>query len=152
MKREEHPLIEHALTGFSIVSNTEKPLSEAIGELNTTIADEYKAANELTQKRTERKKAVAKRLKYLREESGLKQKDVSKKTGINITTLSGYELGRNEPHLEALVRLANLYEISLDYLLCRTDEKGSNQETKEDWSKKITILEHEIQSLKDKIK
>lgn len=152
MKKETQELVDYAKTGFNIVSNTEKPLGEAIGELGATIADEYKAASDLTEKRAIRKKAVAKRLQYLREKLGLKQKEVSKETGINITTLSGYELGRNEPHLEALVRLADFYEVSLDYLLCRTDEKDNSQATKEDWSKKITTLEQEIQALKEEMK
>ena len=36
---------------------------------------------------------------------------------------SGYEIGKSEPPMEALVRLADAYGVSLDYLLCRTDEK-----------------------------
>lgn len=51
------------------------------------------------------------------------QKEVADKTGINMVTLSGYEIGKNEPNLEALVRLADDYKVSLDYLMCRTDEK-----------------------------
>ena len=53
----------------------------------------------------------------------LMQKEVADKTGINMVTLSGYEIGKNEPNLEALVRLADVYKVSLDYLMCRTDEK-----------------------------
>lgn len=35
----------------------------------------------------------------------------------------GHEIGKNEPNLEALVSLADVYEVSLDYLMCRTDGK-----------------------------
>ena len=42
---------------------------------------------------------------------------------MNVITLSGYEVGRSEPPEEVLVRLARLYGVSLDYLLCRTDTR-----------------------------
>ncbi|MBD9225564.1 MAG: XRE family transcriptional regulator [Clostridiales bacterium] len=51
------------------------------------------------------------------------QQDVAEKTGINVITLSGYELARSEPNMEALVRLADVYHVTLDYLMCRTDTK-----------------------------
>lgn len=60
---------------------------------------------------------VAQKLRVLRIEKGLTQNEVSMLTGINPVTLSGYETGKNEPNLEALVRLASLYEVSLDYLV-----------------------------------
>lgn len=52
---------------------------------------------------------------------GLKQQDVAERTGINVVTLSGYEIGKNEPNMEALVSLADVYGVTLDYLMCRTD-------------------------------
>ena len=48
---------------------------------------------------------------------------MAEKTGINVITLSGYELARSEPNMEALVRLADVYHVTLDYLMCRTDSK-----------------------------
>ena len=33
------------------------------------------------------------------------------------------ELARSEPNMEALVRLADVYRVTLDYLMCRTDKK-----------------------------
>ena len=51
----------------------------------------------------------------------MKQQDVAERTGINVVTLSGYEIGKNEPNMEALVSLADVYGVTLDYLMCRTD-------------------------------
>ena len=48
---------------------------------------------------------------------------MAEKTGINVITLSGYELARSEPNMEALVRLADVYHVTLDFLMCRTDKK-----------------------------
>lgn len=70
-----------------------------------------------------RKIAVSRRLKKAREESGLTQKEVADKLELKKTTLSGYENGKSEPSMETLVQLANLYGVSLDYLMCRTDTR-----------------------------
>ena len=101
------------------ISDREKV--QQLGELvkNTLyITEKYKKG------RIERKAKVAERLQQVRKESGLMQKEVADRTGINMVTLSGYEIGKNEPNMEALVRLADVYNVSLDYLICRTDTKG----------------------------
>ena len=85
------------------------------------IREELAIASNYTAARKERKKAVAERLQQIRKSRGMKQQDAAEKTGINVVTLSGYEIGKNEPNMEALVRLADAYSVSLDYLLCRTD-------------------------------
>lgn len=76
-----------------------------------------------TEARAQRKKDVAARLHEERKRHNMKQQEVAEITGIHIVTLSGYEIGKSEPPLEALVRLADAYGVSLDYLMCRTDER-----------------------------
>lgn len=71
--------------------------------------------------RKQRKSNVAKRLQETRLKCGLKQQDVAERTGINVVTLSAYEIGKNEPNMEALVSLADVYGVTLDYPMCRTD-------------------------------
>lgn len=56
-------------------------------------------------------------LKRLREERDLKQKYVASKIGIGYNALSYYELDKREPDLETLKKLANFYNVSIDYLL-----------------------------------
>lgn len=68
-----------------------------------------------------RKLLVASRLSQLRKRYGFRQREVALAIGVNIITLSGYEVGRSEPPEEVLVRLADFYSVSLDYLLCRFD-------------------------------
>jgi len=60
----------------------------------------------------------------LREKAGLTQKDLATKLGIARTTYSGYENGAREPDLDTLKRIADFFEVSLDYLLNRD---GSNE-------------------------
>ena len=62
------------------------------------------------------------RLKDLREEKGLTQKEVAGYLKINQRTYSNYEIGKRELPLHHMVRLASLYGTSTDYLLGLTDE------------------------------
>ena len=97
--------------------------SEKLHQLDELVKTEAASIANYKEQRAMRKKAVADRLQQIRKERGMMQKEVADKTGINMVTLSGYEIGKNEPNLEALVRLADVYEVSLDYLMCRSDEK-----------------------------
>ena len=67
---------------------------------------------------------LSKRLRTLREEHGYLQKFVADKLDIKSNTLSGYENGTRSPDPLMLSRLADLYNVSLDYLLGRSDYKN----------------------------
>ena len=64
------------------------------------------------------------RLRALREDNDLKQKNISSILGCSQVCYSYYELGRREIPLELLIKLADYYNTSLDYLLYRTDTKA----------------------------
>lgn len=64
-----------------------------------------------------------KRIKDLREDKDLKQKDIAKILGMAQTTYSGYETGnRNVPN-EVLIQIAEFYNTSTDYILGITNTK-----------------------------
>ena len=60
------------------------------------------------------------RLKDLREDHELMQKQVAAKLGIDQRVYSNYETGKRQADYAALLRLADLYHTSTDYLLGRT--------------------------------
>lgn len=72
------------------------------------------------------------RLKESRERKNLKQTQVKEKTGINNKTLSGYENGVSVPDPETLTKLADLYDVSVDYLYGRADRRQYYDLTKKD--------------------
>ena len=109
-------------TTVNLVSDPSVPVGEATAQVFGTMQTELSAAMRYTTARKERKKAVAERLQETRKARKLKQQDVAEMTGINVVTLSGYEIAKNEPNMEALVRLADAYQVSLDYLMCREEE------------------------------
>ncbi len=62
------------------------------------------------------------RIKYLREKNGLTQKDVAIKLGVEPAAISKYELDMREPNIEAIKKLATIFNVSIDYLLGRTPD------------------------------
>lgn len=59
------------------------------------------------------------KLKELREKRGLTQEELAKLIKIEQNTYSNYEKEKTQPKLETLIKIADLYNISLDYLLER---------------------------------
>ena len=49
------------------------------------------------------------------------------RTGIEQALLSKYESGERIPPTETLLRLAEFYNVSIDYILCRTDKPEINR-------------------------
>jgi transcriptional regulator with XRE-family HTH domain len=66
-------------------------------------------------------------LKKLRKSRRLTQIAVQIATGIDQGLLSKYENGCRTPTTENLLLLADFYHVSLDYLLCRTDNPAINR-------------------------
>ena len=66
-------------------------------------------------------------LKALRQSRGLTQIAVQMKTGIEQALLSKFENGERVPPTETLMRLAEFYDVSIDYILCRTDNPKINE-------------------------
>ena len=63
------------------------------------------------------------RLRDLREDKDLYQKDVAKYLSMSQTGYSQYETETNDIPTEVLKKLALFYDTSIDYLLCLTDER-----------------------------
>lgn len=61
------------------------------------------------------------RLKDLREDKDVKQKELAELLNIKQNTYSQYENGKREIPLEMLWKLADFYDVSVDYLIGRTD-------------------------------
>lgn len=69
---------------------------------------------------------LANRLKQCRKDKGLTQNRVAILCDITEKAYQNYELMTREPKLEIMVKIANLYEVSIDYLVGRTNTKELN--------------------------
>ena len=63
----------------------------------------------------------AERLKELRLEKGIYQKDLAKNLHVAPSAVSAWEIGRNEPDNEMLIQISEFFGVTVDYLLGKTD-------------------------------
>ena len=62
---------------------------------------------------------ISEKLKELRQSHNMTQAQVADCIHVSRPTYTQYELGKKRPGLETLVEIANLYKVSLDYLVGR---------------------------------
>ena len=70
---------------------------------------------------------LSERLKQCRAEKGLTQREVAIYCDITEKAYQNYELMTREPRLDILIRLADLFDVSLDFLVGRSSSKKINQ-------------------------
>lgn len=70
---------------------------------------------------------LAERLKSLRLEAKLSQKELSKELNISQQIITFYEQGKRNPKRETLEKFANFFNVSTDYLLGNTDIKNPEE-------------------------
>ncbi len=81
------------------------------------------------------------RLKFLRENKNILQKELANVLNTTSQTISGWEISRTKPDYDTLVKIANYFNVSVDYLL--GNEKNANkyeQELKEKEILKKTLI------------
>lgn len=66
-------------------------------------------------------------LRLLRKSKGYTQIALQMKTGIEQSLLSKFENEERIPPTETLICLADFYDVSIDYILCRTDNPKSHK-------------------------
>lgn len=89
------------------------------------------------------------RIRDLREDRDLRQVDVSEAIGIDQRTLSNYETGKTNPDSFAIIKLADFFGVSTDYLLGRTN---NNTIDATDIVKKIDKLQDELSEISNDIR
>ena len=67
-------------------------------------------------------KEIGARMRLLRESAGITQKDIAAMCGSNQTTIAKMETGKTAPSIKILIWWADKFDVSLDYLCCRTDK------------------------------
>ncbi len=78
------------------------------------------------------------RLRTLRKQSPLTQKDIAAKIGVSPRTFQQYELGKIEPNIEKLILLSQIFHVTVDFLICR-DEYLAGADVEES---EINLPEH----------
>ena len=85
--------------------------------------------------------SLSTQLKALRIQNKMRQKDVAKAINVSRSTISGYETKDRQPSHEKLNALANLFDVSIDYLLNVNDnDTESSSNSNDDIDKQIFEL------------
>jgi transcriptional regulator with XRE-family HTH domain len=68
------------------------------------------------------------RLRSLRKKSGLTMKELGSKFNLAESTISGYENGTRKPDTDIMEKIADFFEVTVDFLLGRSEESNKNEE------------------------
>ena len=66
---------------------------------------------------------TAERIKELRETNGLTQSELARKLSVTRSTVNAWELGINKPCIDKLSDIADLFQVTTDFLIGRTYEQ-----------------------------
>ena len=90
-----------------------------------------------------------KRLKELRENAGLTQKQLAERIWVSKAAISNYELYERNPSPEILIKLARVFNVSADYLL-GIEEKKQTLDVTDLTDEDVQFLNNAIQLLRKK--
>ena len=62
---------------------------------------------------------IAENIRFFRKQAGLTQEELAARFGSRKTLISNYEIGRNTPDIYTLVKLADIFDITIDELVGR---------------------------------
>ena len=82
------------------------------------------------------------RLKELRLANGLTQKDLGKAIEVGRTTISEYESGKIVPKQEGLLKIANHFNVSVDYLTGVSNEPATRKQNESDLDGLLNTIHH----------
>ncbi len=125
--------------------------------LGEAIKQGYESGKEVYKTIKARNHIVADRLLYLRKKNRLTQSKLCESIDINRITYASYENERAAPSTEVLVRIADFYGVSVDFIVGRTNSQedlykksaeNSKQEKIEALTAKYEELARELQELK----
>lgn len=89
---------------------------------------------------------LGRKLKELREEKGIEAQVIAKQINVAKSTYSGYESGRAFPNYNTLSELADIFNVTTDYLLGKSNAKSLNytQFTMNSLENKLNDLIHRL--------
>ena len=93
-------------------------------------------------------------LRFLRRKAGLTQAELAKKLHIKQYNISDYEIGRIEPNINTLINFAEVFNVSIDFLVGRkskTDDKTDIENNVDNYINQMQIDKHLI-AINDSIK
>lgn len=96
-------------------------------------------------------------IKNLRESRGMKQSKLGEYVGVSSQAISKWETGKAEPDIKAILKMCDLFDVSADYLLGRTewplfvwrDAHGNTAEEQPEVFQTVELTKDEVAMLRD---
>ena len=79
------------------------------------------------------------RLRMIRKENNMLQKDIAELLQMPQNTYSGYETGSRLPNIDIIIQIAKILDCSVDYLVGNSDNKKAQKNITADY---VTVIEH----------
>jgi len=95
---------------------------------------------------------IGTRLKKLRKDKNLTQAELSLRLSISRSSLSLYEINKREPDCETINKIADFFEVSLDYLYGRSSDSFNSKKKLMNISASLTEKEKKLLEIFNKIK
>ena len=99
-------------------------------------------------------RTFASTLSALRHSNGYSQRKVAKDLNISQALLSHYENGAREPGLSFVCKVCDYYDVSADYILCRTDNpsgKGTTTDMAKAFINELKILTNKAEAVLEEL-
>ena len=90
------------------------------------------------------------RIKKLRKEKGLTQSQLADKLGVTDKAVSKWEVGEANPDISLLVNLANIFDVSVDYLLTGKVEESISLEDMDEHKRALYLIKKDDLGLFEK--
>ena len=87
------------------------------------------------------------RIRDLRKKAGITQDDLAVQIGVSRFSVSNWELGKHPPNADELLYLSNRFNVSVDYILGRTDWECDF--TKNISPKELCLVEKFLEYIRD---
>jgi len=91
------------------------------------------------------------RLKSLRKENNITQKKLSDEINVSASTIGLYEQGRRSPDNETLTKIADYFEVTINYLLGRTNQKYFRADETISFHSKGKLSDEDMKMVRDLI-
>ncbi len=92
---------------------------------------------------------IGERFKYYREKANLTQKEAAELLEIKSYQLANYETNRTEPNLKTLIKMSEIYKVSIDELLNNTI-KNDNATHSEDYNNLLLAINEFVKNINNK--
>ena len=92
---------------------------------------------------------IGERFKYYREKANLTQKEAAELLEIKSYQLANYETNRTEPNLKTLIKMSEIYKVSIDELLNNTIKKDNTTHS-EDYNNLLLAINEFVKNINNK--